>query len=432
MIKRLRVKHFKSWADTNDLRLAPLTAFFGANSSGKTSLLQALLLLKQTVLSLDERQILKLGGETAFVNLGSFHDVVHQHNLEVPITLQLGWQHGMPDDAQLTEPLSFLLEVSQQQGKLYLNRFEYQLSEKTFTVFSERSPQGIRYKIAQKTPNHTAFLPSPHNLSDTINAFRFPSFLQVTQSPDIDIKKMLALPYHLSRQLNDLKYLGPLRAVPQHTYIWAGDTPSDVGKSGERTIPALLSARTDGNHEVEHAVAYWLKEMNLIHAFALEPMGEEEQRYTLRVQKTAHSAHVNIMHVGFGISQILPVLVLCYYVPEGTTLILEQPEIHLHPSIQAALVDVFIDVIQKRNLQIIIESHSEYFVNRLQRRIAEEALPYEKTALYFCKMTEASSVIDPLQLDRYGNITNWPDDFFGDAMGDIIARTEAQIARQMS
>ena len=69
--------------------------------------------------------------------------------------------------------------------------------------------------------------------------------------------------------------------------------------------------------------------------------------------------------MGIGVSQVLPVLVLCYYVPEGSTIILEQPELHLHPSVQAGLADVFIDVIKHRNVQILLESHSEHLLRRL-------------------------------------------------------------------
>ena len=147
------------------------------------------------------------------------------------------------------------------------------------------------------------------------------------------------------------------------------------------------------------------------------------------------SSEVLITDVGFGVSQILPVLVLCYYAPEGSTIILEQPEIHLHPSVQSGLADVFIDVIQNREIQIILESHSEHLLHRLQRRIAEEkdGLTNQDISLYFCDMTpEGNSKLTTLAIDDFGNITNWPENFFGDEMGDLFAMTEAAMKRQMS
>jgi len=109
--------------------------------------------------------------------------------------------------------------------------------------------------------------------------------------------------------------------------------------------------------------------------------------------------------------------------------LLEQPEIHLHPSVQADLADVFIEVAKTRNLQIILESHSEHLLRRLQRLIAEEQMASDQVALYFCEMKDGASSLTTLQLDEYGNINNWPKDFFGDEMGDLVALTDAAMTR---
>ena len=116
--------------------------------------------------------------------------------------------------------------------------------------------------------------------------------------------------------------------------------------------------------------------------------------------------------------------------PEGSTLILEQPGIHLHPKVQSQLADLLIEVITERNLQILVESHSEHLLNRLQRRIAEEKISVDKTALYFCRNDDGVSEIDRLDIDEFGNISNWPENFFGDEMEDLFARTEAQMERE--
>ena len=170
--------------------------------------------------------------------------------------------------------------------------------------------------------------------------------------------------------------------------------------------------------------------MGLIHSFSLKQIAENRKDYEFRVKKSATSAEVLITDVGFGVSQILPVLVLCYYVPEGSTILLEQPEIHLHPSVQAGLADVLIDVVKERRVQIIVESHSEHLLRRLQRRIAEQALAPDMTALYFCRIDDGTSRIEQLNVDLLGNITNWPQGFFGDEVADLVAMTEAAMRRQ--
>src|SRR5262249_46498369 len=143
-----------------------------------------------------------------------------------------------------------------------------------------------------------------------------------------------------------------------------------------------------GSHKkkqtLQERVAYWLRELGLIHAFSVEPIAPGSNLYNVRVQKSPNSAFALLPEVGFGVSQVLPVLVLCYYVPEGSTILLEQPEIHLHPSVQSGLADVFVDVLKNRKVQVILESHSEHLLRRLQRRIAEEVLPNGDTSIYFC------------------------------------------------
>src|SRR5690606_17010608 len=137
------------------------------------------------------------------------------------------------------------------------------------------------------------------------------------------------------------------------------------------------------------------------------PIAPNRKEYEVRVRLAGGAPWVLITDVGFGVSQILPVLVLCFYAPEGSTLILEQPEIHLHPRIQAGLADVFIDAIKRRGVQIILESHSEHLLRRLQRRIAEEQIAADDVALYFIEMKRGQSVLRPLDVDMFGNIRNW-------------------------
>jgi predicted ATPase len=237
-------------------------------------------------------------------------------------------------------------------------------------------------------------------------------------------------------------YLGPLREYPRREYTWAGGQPEDVGRRGERAVDALLAARERGlmisrgkgrpRWSLEEYVAWWLRELGLIHAFSVEPVAEGSTLYRVRVQQTPDAPMVLLTDVGFGVSQILPVLVLCYYVPEGSTILLEQPEIHLHPRVQAGLADVLIDAIKVRKIQIVVESHSEHLLLRLQRRIAEQEKGFTNahTALYFCDVQDGSSRLLPLDLDEYGNIRNWPKGFFGDAFEETAAMTRAAMERK--
>jgi predicted ATPase len=149
------------------------------------------------------------------------------------------------------------------------------------------------------------------------------------------------------------------------------------------------------------------------------------------VQQSQKSTWVPLTDVGFGVSQVLPVLTLCFAAPPGSTLILEQPEIHLHPKVQAGLADVFIDAIRTMNIQIIVESHSEHFLQRLLRRVAEDDFATDDAALYFCTNPGGGSTIERLNVDMFGAIRNWPPDFFGDPLGESIATADAAQRRRL-
>ena len=116
---------------------------------------------------------------------------------------------------------------------------------------------------------------------------------------------------------------------------------------------------------------------------------------------------------------------------------MEQPEIHLHPSAQSALADVMIDVInsredgEDRNIQLIIETHSEHFLRRLQRRIAEDSVSQDRVSAYFANITKTPALLEPLQIDLFGNIHNWPDNFFGDEMEDITRQSKAALQKRI-
>jgi len=246
--------------------------------------------------------------------------------------------------------------------------------------------------------------------------------------------------------LAGISYLGPLRNHPQRTYQWSGDTPEDVGQKGEFAVPAILAARDDGRKlnrgkkrqmkPFAEFVAEWLTEMGVIHSFSVRPVAEGRKEFEVLIKTQAWSPEVKITDVGFGVSQVLPALVQAFYCPPHSTVWMEQPEIHLHPQVQSVLADVFLSAVQayqdgeKRNVQLIIESHSEHFLTRLQRRIAEGLIAPNDVAVYFCRNTKDGAVLEPLDLDLFGEIKNWPPDFFGDQMADLSARTIAAMRRK--
>ena len=243
---------------------------------------------------------------------------------------------------------------------------------------------------------------------------------------------------HLQEAFEDLfsriHYLGPRRDDPQHRYGWRESHPKDIGQYGQKMVSALLSSRVKFR-STDEQIMQRLQRLELIDSYALNPTSNTDQDYEFLVKQYKDGTEVGLTDVGFGVSQILPVLTLCYYAPEGSILILEQPEAHLHPKAQSELADVLIDVVKNRNVQIILESHSEHLLLRLMRRIAENGISEEgisayKTAFHFCHIDNGNSKTERLNVDEYGNISNWPQNFFGDEMGDLVEKTKAEMQRR--
>ena len=237
--------------------------------------------------------------------------------------------------------------------------------------------------------------------------------------------------------MNSIHYIGPLCEYPRREYTWSGASPSEVGSRGERTIEAILSAtltEDTANPEkpsLQAKIAHWLKELKLIHEFSVKEIAPGTNLYRAMVRRDPESPETLLTEVGFGVSQILPALVQLHYVPEGSTVLMEQPEIHLHPSVQSGLADVIMSVAKERNLHVIVENHSEHMLRRFQRRVAENTYPADEIKLYFCENIEGESRLVDLQLDEYGEILNWPPDFFGEEMAEIAATRKAILRRKM-
>lgn len=417
MITELRAQNFKSWKDTGKLQIAPLTGFFGANSSGKTSILQTLLMLKQTVeRPRDWDGVIDFGDDNSLINLGSFDNLIHQHRRDHPLQISLSWKFSgklsMPDVDEV-DTLSFEVAINNVGNLTSEPSFHYRIGEEYFRV--HRDAPNICLVAVPGEPGHNIVSPfrcyGIYNPSPNIQQFFSP------------------LQTRFENLFHSIRYLGPLREYPRQHYAWQGEHLAGVGKHGEEMVTALFSGRIQLRF-IDKQIMEWLQRLDLIDSYRLNPISDTEKDYEFLVRKYKGGPEVSLTDVGFGVSQVLPVLVLCYYVPEGSILILEQPEAHLHPKVQSELADILIEVVQNRKLQIILESHSEHLLIRLMRRIAEEEISADDTAFYFCEMNEGASRAEKLNVDAYGNITNWPQNFFGDEMGDLAAKTKAEMKRR--
>lgn len=438
--------------------MAPITLFFGANSSGKSSIGQFLMMLKQTVESPDRKAVFYPGGKNSAVQLGSYQEMVFHRNPDNKISFKYQWD--FQDILKFKDPVSsqsfsgdtlaFEAEVglgAKDQHSLVVYHLKYQLIERNQSTVSigveRKSGTKTEYKVEAEKYLLKRKQGRPWYPGAPVRFYGFPDEV-VASHQNADFVQALNLRHEKLFRL--LSYLGPLRTKTERLYSWTGIEPESVGYAGENTVAAILAAHSRKinlgpkrpTKPFQEIIALELKKMGLIDEFKVNPISEQRQEYEVKVRAKGSKDWVDLPDVGFGISQVLPVLVQCFYAPSGSIILMEQPEIHLHPSAQSALADVMIDVINSRengadrNIQLIIETHSEHFLRRLQRRIAEDVVPQEKVSAYFANITKTPATLEPLQIDRFGNIQNWPENFFGDEMGDITEQAKAAMKKRMS
>ena len=451
MLNRLGIENFKAWRKA-DLTFGRVTGFFGPNSAGKSSLLQFLLLLKQTRNATDRGVVLDFGGPEDLANLGTFADVVHHHDEDRRIRWQLDWM--LPEALRIDDPmrperrlfngdrLQMECSVGLQNKLLRPQKLAYQFDGAKFWLRPSAESEQEFELVAEGTDfEFVRTQGRPWPLPRPVKTHLFPSQAK-SYYQNSDFLGDFELKYE--NLMDSFYYLGPLRVYPRRQYHWGEASPTDVGQGGERTMDAMLAATRNNEkrrksppapgvrlYPFQEIVAHWLKELKLIHDFRLEEIAKGTNLYRAMVKTSRSSAPTALTDVGFGVSQVLPALVLLYYVPKGSTVLMEQPEIHLHPAVQSGLADVILNVADVRNVQIIVESHSEHLMRRLQRRVAEGRASSADVKLYFVSSRQGQAQASDLLLNEWGEIEKWPQNFFGDEMGEISAIAESSLKRRM-
>lgn len=235
-------------------------------------------------------------------------------------------------------------------------------------------------------------------------------------------------------------YLGPLRQDPQVVYkVATAGITGFIGTKGEYTAAVLHAQRGrqvegfDERGEPEYvtlaeAVSSWAKRLDI----ADEVQTADLARLGIQISvRRGGIGPVDITSVGVGVSQLLPVIVMCLMADPGTLILLEQPELHLHPALQQRLAD-FLLACAKSGRQLIVETHSEYLVSRLRRRFAEDPTDelIGNVAVYFVEQVDGESRFRQVPFNEYGAIEEWPVGFFDQAATDSRALLEAGLAKR--
>ena len=456
MLTNIRLRNMKALEDTGDLAIKPLTMLIGPNSAGKSTVLQSLLMIKQTVDSRDLRNPLAINGP--WVEMGSFRDIIRGRDTDSNLCVDLsfasrnpfGWVVRTLDPSAATLSsetavseleIGLLAQISFKEtrdGRIGSQKFAFEYIGHFSAEYLELAPSGI--VLLQEDEKHYACnIRVPGIKDDQFNFTDYEwqrseaKFYNVLpENPQDSIGDnwpfffAQSVNYDFESAFSSFHYLGPIRARPQRVYNVSGETPHDVGHAGERFADVLISA---GSQKLEAKVDEWMAKFDIAAEVKLERMGPGY--FFVQLTNPFSKVPVNLADSGFGGSQVIPIIVEGFFAQQDALILLEQPEIHLHPRAQGVLGDLLVDIANEGR-RLIVETHSEHMLGRIQTNIAEGAISKDDVAVYYFQPGETGTRVRELVLDDNGQFESegLPEDFFTQGYNESMRQMDA-IAKKM-
>jgi len=368
--------------------LAPLTLVFGPNSAGKSSLLSTLTLLAQSLNPSPTRNLVMAG---SLVDAGSFRMAVHNHDdsLEMTLGLVTTPRRGDGSRSQTTEVVG-----------------SYTFNHDT------RTPEATRLAVGPL--GAAVAMELPIDESDTESLARRDHAVAIMQ-----------------QVLETVTYLGPMRARPERTHAVGFGRPTDyVGPEGQALAEVL-----DARPALIDSVNDWMDRLGLgYHVRLLAPTSRDVVMaagdftvVALMDVRRDPPVLVSSRGVGYGVGQLTPVVTQCL-LSENGVIVIEQPEVHIHPRLQSAVGDLLIHTVAERGNQVLVETHSEHLVLRLLRRVREGLLSASDLAiLYVDQHEDGGAFVRRLAVDDDGELAGgWPGGFFDERLDEVFGGLQGE------
>jgi hypothetical protein len=444
MIVSLRCENFRCFRDTGLLELAPITILVGENNSGKSAIIQALHLPALTLQSEDPGVCLKLLHQD--YDYGSFRDLVFQHNEDKSVTLSFGAiaEVNVVKGKKLkTQEMQAILHLTYgylpKRKEIYLAQFVIEDSEgKRLTIRLDKYTGATRV-LMRNHEDKAAYLSSRLFIrKGPLFELRFDPYeldKRLTRKYGEEISSELMLETFTNVQLirefefafRKIYHLGPLRTPPSRTYLYSGEMAAKIGRSGEAALQiysALLKRGKREDREKVSSINKALYQLGFIKNLDVQEAGP--MHYEFWTQHKVSSFRANLADTGFGASQVLPVIVSLYTSSPGSTLLYEQPEIHLHPAAQAELGSIFVKACSPKK-NIVIETHSENLILRIQTEVAKGKLRPEDVRFYYTLPNSKGHKVIPIPLNTKGEfLAEWPKGFFEEGYQESLKLSKAR------
>jgi hypothetical protein len=367
---------------------------------------------------------------------GTFRDIAFRNNVKRIVTFKLSLAFGDGEAsfevsfkyrAQRREIILSDCSIFDQHGELILKTGYSKDSEQQAIKYARNLSDEF---IKQLKPRFVNYLPRmfftrmemekvlPEKTKEMQQAFSATHFIDTISR-------------EVNRLLSSVQYLGPFREAPARLYPFAGERPSSLDSTGHGATDILVAdyfRRGTRKRELSNMVQSWLSKARISNELQAVALGD--RHYEIKLQHPISGESENLADVGYGASQILPVIVAGYNCSPQSIFMVEQPEIHLHPKAQAELGDFFLEL-YKRGVQCIVETHSEHLLMRLQRHVARgEISPDDLVVNYVNPVTSGKSILK-LPVNEDGIFTcDWPEGFFEERLQEATELAKAPLIRR--
>ena len=394
-ITKIAVSGFKSLAKECAIDIRPLTILAGANSSGKSSIMQPLLMLKQTLEALyDPGPLLINGPNVQFTEAEQFLSTLpHGKGTD---RFQIGIE---VEDLDLSYSVKTTFGKSQNQIELIEMTVNQSIPPEHFTLYPEMSPEEVKLIV-----------PPPSLSEDADIVRRSGCFLRLESQRGFWVFNVVD---GLADNVFNTIYLPGLCGNPERAYKRSSTGPQYPG-TFENYVASIIHEWQEAKDERLKTVVDALHTLGLagkIDAQKIGDVGIEIKVGRLPHDSNSETDMVSIADVGFGVFQVLPVVVALTAAEQGRLVYIEQPELHLHPRAQVALAQVLATA-AKRGVRVVVETHSSLLLLAVQTLVAEDDLSPELVKLHwFTRGDNGATEINTADLDEAGAYGDWPDDF---------------------
>lgn len=440
-INSISLNNFKCF-DKVKIDLSKITLLTGANSSGKSSLIYSL------IGAIQSREFpLQFSPNGKYVNMGDYNEIVLSHDSQKEIMISFNIDKS---NSELNEeiktywikqkinnlPILQKLEATGQYYKITISKsrkynlnFEYNINNDPISNF--RSPEMMN-KLLDSLTNllneNLADEDKNNNILKKYTNLKSKFEFKFTNLEDLNKTIQEKGNYYLDNIFKSIidffkkfddntNYISSFRLFPERTYYETSKKELKVGKFGENYEDQIILWETNRDDKFQELLSI-LKKLDLLHDIKSNRISGG--RFELLIKSKKDGIWSSLSDVGFGISQFLPIIVADLQLGNNSLLSIAQPEIHLHPKVQAHFADYIIEQISTRNKRYIIETHSEYLLNRIRLGICEEKVEETDINTYYIENNGFLANIYSINLLKNGQIKNAPESFFDTYMMDVM------------